>query len=446
MNLDQAAQFLDENQVKLVLTQFVDIHGVAKTKAVPVSHFQDILGEGAGFAGFAVWGLGQEPHDPDYMAVGDLATLSLVPWQPGYARIVCNGRVRGKPWPFDTRSILQQQIARLAERGWLLNTGLEPEFMLVARRSDGSLGPADDSDRLEKPCYDYKGLSRSRAFLEVLVDALLKVGIDVYQIDHEDANGQFEINFTHSDALTSADRMVFFRMAAGEIARSVGAICTFMPKPFSNRTGSGMHMHLSLADLHNRWQNLFHDDTDSLGLGLSQRAYHFLGGLLEHAPALAALAAPSVNSYKRLVVGRSLSGATWAPAFISYGDNNRTSMVRVPFGRLELRLADSSANPYLATAAVIAAGLDGIDRQLDPGEPQNFNHYLVPAEELAARGIRVLPQSQGEALVALEADPLFADCLGREFLAEFVRIKRLEWVDYQRHVSAWEVDRYLEFY
>ncbi len=173
-------------------------------------HFEDILNDGAGFAGFAVWGLGQEPHDPDYMAVGDLSTLSLVPWQPGYARIVCNGRVKQKPWPFDTRYILQQQLARLAERGWTMNTGLEPEFMLISRQPDGTFGPADASDALEKPCYDYKGLSRSRAFLERLVESLLAVGIDVYQIDHEDANGQFEINFTFADALTTADRMVLF--------------------------------------------------------------------------------------------------------------------------------------------------------------------------------------------------------------------------------------------
>ena len=221
------------------------------------------------------------------------------------------------------------------------------------------------------------------------MQSLLAVGIDVYQIDHEDANGQFEINFTYSDAMTSADRMIFFRMAAGEIAREFGAICTFMPKPLSTRTGSGMHMHISLA--HKDRGNMFLDKSDKRNLGLSPLAYNFLGGLLEHAPALAALAAPSVNSYKRLVVGRSLSGATWAPAFISYGDNNRTSMVRVPFGRLELRLTDSSCNPYLATAAAIAAGMDGIERQLDPGEPHNFNHYTVPVEELAERGIGVLP-------------------------------------------------------
>jgi glutamine synthetase len=445
MTLEQAVAFLQEHDIKFVLAQFVDIHGVAKTKAVPASHFQDILEGGAGFAGFAVWGLGQEPHDPDYMAVGDISTLSLVPWQPGYARIVCNGRVRGEPWPFDTRHLLLQQTARLAARGWVMNAGLEPEFILLARRPDGRLGPADTSDVLDKPCYDYKGLSRSRVFLEKLVSALIQVGIDVYQIDHEDANGQFEINFTYSDALTSSDRLIYFRMAASEIAHELGAICTFMPKPFSNRTGSGMHMHISLADK-NEGRNLFMNQADPRGLGLSQLAYHFLGGLLAHAPALAALCAPSVNSYKRLVVGRSLSGATWAPAFISYGDNNRTSMVRVPFGRIELRLTDSCANPYLASAAVIAAGLDGIDRELEPGEPHNFNHYTATPEELQARGIQVLPQSLHEALLALEADPLFAETLGREFIGEFLRLKQMEWVEYQRHVSDWEVSRYLEFY
>lgn len=446
MTPEQAAGFLRDHKIKFVLAQFVDIHGVAKTKSVPASHLADILEGGAGFAGFAVWGLGQEPHDPDYMAVGDLATLSLVPWQPGYARIVCNGRVRGEPWPYDTRQLLLEQTARLAARGWVLNVGLEPEFMLLAARPDGKYGPADVSDTLDKPCYDYKGLSRSRVFLERLVSALMEVGIDVYQIDHEDANGQFEINFTYSDAVTSSDRLIFLRMAASEIAHELGAICTFMPKPFSNRTGSGMHMHISLADRNDAGRNLFLNPADSRGLDLSPIAYHFLGGLLAHAPALAALCAPSVNSYKRLVVGRSLSGATWAPAFISYGDNNRTSMVRIPKGRIELRLTDSCANPYLASAAVIAAGLDGVDRKLEPGEPHNFNHYTVPPDELAARGIKVLPQSLHEALCALEADSLFATALGRDFLAEFLRLKRMEWVEYQRHVSDWEVTRYLEFY
>jgi len=444
MTRESALEFLRKHEVKWVLAQFVDIHGVAKSKAVPIDHFHDILGEGAGFAGFAVWGLGQEPHDPDYMAVGDLATLSLLPWQPGYARIVCNGMVKRNPWPFDTRYILKQQLKRLAERGWTINTGLEPEFMLLAKRPDGSIAPADASDALEKPCYDYKSLSRSRHFVEKLVDSMLAAGLDVYQVDHEDANGQFEVNFTYSDGLTTADRMVLFRMAAGEIARESGIICTFMPKPLSDRTGSGMHMHLSIADSKN--PNLFMDESDRRNLGLSSLAYHFLGGLLKHAPALTALVAPSVNSYKRLVVGRSLSGSTWAPAYISYGDNNRSSMVRVPFGRLELRLIDSSANPYLATASVIAAGLDGVDRKVDPGEPHNFNHYTMSEEELRSRKIEVLPQNLNEAIDALERDSLFRSALGAEFIDEFMRLKRMEWVEYHRHVSDWELRRYLEFY
>jgi len=445
MTRQAAKAFLHNNQIKFVLAQFVDIHGVAKTKAVPVEHFEDvILDDGAGFAGFALWGMGQQPHDPDYLAIGDLSTLTLVPWQAGYARIVCDGRVKGQAWPFDSRFVLKQQIERLTERGWTLNSGMEPEFMLFARTANGGLRLADETDQLDKPCYDYKGLSRSRAFIERLVDSLKAAGFDVYQIDHEDANGQFEVNFTYADCLTTADRMIFFRMAAGEIAREMDLICSFMPKPLSNRTGSGMHMHLSIADA--KSPNLFLDRTDRRHLGLSSMGYHFLAGLMAHAPALTALVAPTVNSYKRLVVGRALSGATWAPAYASYGDNNRSCMVRVPYGRLELRLIDSSANPYLATAAVIAAGLDGIDRKQDPGDPHNFNHYDLSPEQLVERGIGTLPQSLDEALDALEADGLFHQHLGKQFVSEFVRLKRMEWVEYHRHVSDWEVKRYLEFY
>lgn len=444
MNAKEARAFLNESGVKYILAQFVDIHGVAKTKAVPMTHFDDVLTSGAGFAGFAVWGLGQAPHDPDFMAVGDPATVSLVPWQPGFARIVCEGRVNGEPWPFDTRYILSQQLNRMAAKGWTFHTGLEPEFMLLRRNEDGSVRPADDSDRLDKPCYDYKGLSRSRGFIEKLVDSLMEVGFDVYQIDHEDANGQFEINFTHTDALTSADRYVFFRMAAGEIAREFDCICSFMPKPMTTRTGSGMHIHMSISDEKNT--QLFEDDADPNKLGLSKLGYHFLAGMMEHAPALAALAAPSVNSYKRLVVGRSLSGATWAPAYISYGDNNRTSMVRVPYGHLELRLGDSSCNPYLTTAAVIAAGMDGIERELEPGAPQNINHYDFTLAQIREMGIGVLPQNLREALDALEADSLFSEQLGADFIREFIEVKDMEWVEYQRHVSDWEIQRYLEYY
>ncbi|MDP3585278.1 MAG: type III glutamate--ammonia ligase [Thiobacillus sp.] len=442
MNLAEAKKFLAKNNVKSVLAQFVDIHGTAKAKSVPASHFEDILNAGAGFAGFAVWGLGIEPHGPDYMAVGDLSTLSLVPWQPGYARIVCDGHVHGKPWDFDARVTLKKQIARLDKLGMSLMTGLEPEFSLLKRSVTGKIVPCEDSDTLAKPCYDYKGLSRSRGFLDKLVESLVAVGIDVYQVDHEDANGQFEINYTYEDCLTSCDHYIFFKMAAAEIASEMGLICSFMPKPFANRPGNGMHMHMSLSD---GKQNLFLDKKDKRGLDLSPLAYQFAAGLLKHGPALAAICAPTVNSYKRLVVGRSLTGATWAPAYISYGDNNRSSMVRIPGGRLELRLPDGACNPYLATAAVIAAGLDGIEHKLDPGEPHNVNLYELSAAELKKEKISILPQNLHEALTALEKDKVIRDALS-PVADEFLRLKHMEWVEYMRHVSEWEIESYLEFF
>lgn len=442
-SLEEAQKFLEDHHVKYVLAQFVDIHGVAKVKSVPASHLNDILTTGAGFAGGAIWGTGIAPNGPDYMAIGELSTLSLIPWQPGYARLVCDGHVNGKPYEFDTRVVLKQQIARLAEKGWTLYTGLEPEFSLLKKDEHGAVHPFDDSDTLQKPCYDYKGITRHSAFLEKLTESLVEVGLDIYQIDHEDANGQFEINYTYADCLKSADDYIMFKMAASEIANELGIICSFMPKPFSNRPGNGMHMHMSIGD---GKKSLFQDDSDPSGLGLSKLAYHFLGGILAHAPALAAVCAPTVNSYKRLVVGRSLSGATWAPAYIAYGNNNRSTLVRIPYGRLELRLPDGSCNPYLATAAVIAAGLDGVARELDPGIGRDDNLYDYSLEQLAEFGIGILPQNLGEALDALEADQVIMDAMGPGLSKEFVELKRMEWVDYMRHVSDWEINRYVQFY
>ncbi|HMS78639.1 MAG TPA: type III glutamate--ammonia ligase [Burkholderiaceae bacterium] len=439
-----ARAWLERHQARFVLAQFVDIHGAAKAKAVPAEHLRMVLEEGAGFAAFAIWGMGMGPEGADYMAVGDPATLAPMPWLPGYARIACDGHVKGAPYALCSRVALKRRLAALADEGLTLYTGMEPEFMLLARDAGGALRPADATDTLEKPCYDYKGLARSAAYLERLVDAVRPAGLDVYQIDHEEANGQFEVNFTYADALTTADRMVFFKRAASEIARQMGLVASFMPKPFSDRTGTGTHVHLSLGD--GRTRNLFHDDADRHGLGLSQTGYHFLGGLLRHARALAAVCAPTVNSYKRLVVGRALSGATWAPAYIAYGDNNRTATVRVPYGRLELRLPDGSCNPYLATAAIVAAGMDGVRNRIDPGPPINENLYEWTPAKLAERGIALLPQTLGEALDALEADPVVREGLGEALAAEFLRLKRMEWIEYSRHVSDWERERYVEFF
>ncbi|HZR01752.1 MAG TPA: type III glutamate--ammonia ligase [Burkholderiales bacterium] len=444
MTPTEAQALFEQNGIQFVLAQFVDIHGTAKTKAVPVAHFEGLLSTGAGFAGFAIWGLGMGPHGPEYMAVGDISTLTPMPWMPGFARIACDGHVRGKPYEYCPRVALRAQVANLNKLGYTMFTGIEPEFMLLKRGEDGTLRPSDASDALEKPCYDYKGLARSSGFIQELVSSLRTAGLDIYQVDHEDSNGQFEVNFTYSDCLTTADNFVLFKMAASEIAHRMGMICTFMPKPFANRTGTGAHFHISLGD--SKTANLFEDKRDKRGLGLSQIGYHFMGGLLEHARGMTALAAPSVNSYKRLVVGQALSGATWAPAYIGYGDNNRTAMLRGPGGRIELRLPDGSCNPYLATAGIIAAGLDGIKRQLDPGEPTNIDLYQLTPAEIKDRGIGILPQTLGEAIDAFESDRVLRQALGEKLAEEFIRLKRMEWIEYGRHVSEWETKRYLEFY
>jgi glutamine synthetase len=335
-------------------------------------------------------------------------------------------------------------LAKLAQKGYTMFTGLEPEFMLLNRDASGALSPIDATDTLDKPCYDYKGLSRASGILDDLSRHMRAVGVDVYQIDHEDANGQFEINYTYADALKSADNFIFFKMAASEVARAHGAVATFMPKPFANRAGNGAHFHISLGTA--KQANAFYDKKDKRGMKLSQLGYWFMGGLLKHARALTAICAPTVNSYKRLVVGRSLSGATWAPAFIAYGDNNRTACVRVPGGRIEFRLPDGAMTPYLATAAIAAAGLDGIENRIDPGDPLNVNLYDLTLDEIHKRGIGLLPQSLNEALDALDADDVVKDGLGTDLAAEFLRVKRMEWVEYSRHVSDWESRRYIEMF
>ncbi len=444
MTVDDAKEFLKANEARYLLAQFVDIHGAPKAKAVPVAHADMVFGDGAGFAGFALWGFGMGPNGPDYMAVGDPDAVSMVPWMPGYARVACFGHVHGTPYEYCSRNVLKRALDGIAAEGYAFYTGIEPEFMLLRRGDDGALTPADGTDTLDKPCYDYKGLARATAFLDDLTTALRSAGVDVYQIDHEDANGQFEVNFTYADAMRTADNFTFVKMAASEIARRHGMIATFMPKPFATRTGTGSHFHLSMGSAAVR--NLFADPQDPRGLGLSPMAYAFAAGLLAHAPALTAICAPTVNSYKRLVVGRALSGATWAPAYIAYGDNNRTACVRITSGRIEFRLPDGSCNPYLASAAILAAGMDGVRRNLDPGPANNTDLYAATREAIAAAGIRHLPQNLGEAVAALEADDVVRGALGAALAAEFIALKRMEWIEYSRSVSAWETDRYLEMF
>jgi glutamine synthetase len=446
MKREEAKRYIEEHDIKFILAQFVDIHGVAKTKSVPADHFESILDDGAGFAGFALWGYGMGPEGPDLMQKGDLSTFTKIDWMPGYANITCDGHVNNKPYDFDTRVLLKNMMEKFKkETDMTFYSGLEPEFFLVSKNAQtGEITPIIDNDNLDKPCYDYNGMEQISGFLSELVTNVKAAGLDVYQIDHEDGNGQYEINFEYDNGVRSADKYVLFKMAASSIARKHGAICSFMPKPFSDKTGNAMHMHLSAGN--DKVKNAFQDDKDKNGLGLSKMAYQFLGGIIKHALAITAIACPSVNSYKRLGILEVDSGSTWAPAFVGYGDNNRTAFVRVPYGRLEFRAGDSSCNPYLTTAAIIAAGMDGIANDLDPGQPNNVNFYTLSAKERDERGITMLPATLSDALDHLEEDKVITEALGENVMEEFIKIKRQEWGEYHKHVSDWEHEKYLEFH
>lgn len=428
------------------LAQFVDIHGRPKAKLVPAKHKDMIFGAGAGFAGFAIAGMGMGPHGREFMAVGDRESIRPVPWMTSTACVTCDGHVGGQPHPLDSRVILKKALAEFREvTGLEFFTGLEPEFFLLKPGATaGSWVVATESESLDKPCYDFRHLSSVSDFLMELRAALGEAGIDVYQIDHEDANGQFEMNFTYADGLKTADNLTYFKMAAQAIAKKHGMLCSFMPKPFAERSGSGLHMHMSAGSAFG--DNAFEDKADPRGMELSSMAYQFLGGLMAHAAALTAIAAPCVNSYKRLVKSGSRSGATWAPINIAYGDNNRTAFVRVPGGRLELRLPDAAANPYLLTAAVIYAGLAGIERKLEPGQPVNDNLYVLSGTDLAALGIKRLPTSLPDALDALEASEAMNQSLGEAFIAEYLEVKRAECDALMLEISKAEFARYVDFF
>ncbi len=446
-----ARQQLDADAIQFLLTQFVDIHGSAKVKMSPVEVLDMLIDEGAGFAGAAVWGMGQGPHSHDMMGRIDLASYSRLPWQAGTARFAADLYVDGKPHPYCPRVNLKRMLGRIAERGWRFNIGIEPEHFLVTRQPDGSIAPWNPAgyDTLSKPCYDFKGLSPALGYLQEITTYCNQLGWGVYQADHEDANGQFEVNFHYSDALTTADRYTFFKMMTSQIAPKYGAIATHMPKPFGDRTGSGAHLHYSVTDLASG-ANVFENLDDTRGLGISQIGYHFLGGILKHAAALCAISSPTANCYKRLLVGPGLhsarSGFTWTPAFISYGDNNRTQMLRVcgP-GHIEDRTVSAGCNPYLVFAAYIAAGLDGIETGASPGEPNFTNLYSLSREEIYKRGLVTLPQSLREALVALEEDNVVLNALG-PIQNEFLKLKWQEWNEYHRQVSNWEVGHYLTLF
>jgi len=443
--VEDVRRISEERGIEFYFAQFVDMYARPSAKLVPAAYLDDLVSEGAGFAGFAAGEIGQLPSDPDIAAIPDLASFTPVPWEPTLGRFACDVYVEGEEWPYCPRTILRHLLDRARRKGYELKIGLELEYFLVRQREDGSIELADPLDTLEKPCYDLKGLTRNYDFLATVSKYVNELGWGNYANDHEDANGQFEQNFTYADALTSCDRAIFFRYMVHALAQQRGLLATFMPKPFSHLTGNGCHFHMSL------WRdgvNLFLDESDPRGLGLSELAYHFIGGLMKHARAYSAFTASTVNSYKRLKVGTTLSGATWAPVWITYGYNNRTQMLRIPApGRVEDRTVDGACNPYLAATAILAAGLDGIENRLDPGEPNADNLYAVGYDELRGRGLETLPANLLEATHELKYDEVLREAFGRgrdeDYIDYFINVKRTEWDRYHEQVTPWEIQEYL---
>jgi len=431
MTVDLVAAAKEKN-IKYFLISFTDLLGTQRSKLVPAEAIATMAKNGAGFAGFATW-LDMTPADPDLFAIPDPDSLMQLPWKPEVGWLAADLWMNGKPVEQAPRNMLKRLKARAAEKGLQLKSGVECEFFLIA--PDG-YDIKDTADRQSKPCYDQSALMRRFDVVREISDGMLQLGWRPYQTDHEDANGQFEMNWDYDDALVTADRHAFFKYMVKSIAENHEMRATFMPKPFSNLTGNGCHVHVSL------WKdgkNAFEDDNGELGV--SSLGYNFIGGIIHSADALASILNPTVNSYKRINAPRTTSGATWSPSSVTYSGNNRTHMIRIPEpGRFELRLADGAANPYAMQAAILAAGLDGIDSQRDPGKRLDINMYQ---EGHLIKDAKRLPLNLLDALRALEASELLKHSLG-EYVPAYLKLKHHEWNEFSRHLTDWERDMTLD--
>ncbi len=437
---------LSSNGVAYLMASFADMHGVSKTKMVPLSHIDQMMAGSELYTGAALDGVPQDVSDEEVSAHPDPQSCIILPWQTNVAWFASNLWCEGKPFDACSRNILARATQAAADMGFVMNLGMEAEFY-VLKDGESDVVPVSARDTLDKPCYDGYGALDNLHWLSELVDAMDDLGWDVYSFDHEDGNGQFEVDFRYADAMTMADRFVFLRMMANAIAQKHGYFASWMPKPFADRTGSGAHYNMSLESLETG-QNLFKDDHDPRGCGLSNLGYQFVAGVLRHLPAISAVVSPTVNSYKRLIKQGSMSGSTWAPVFVCYGNNNRTNALRIPLGggRVELRASDSANNPYLGAAMVLSAGLEGIREELDPGDPHTENMYNKTPEELEELGIALLPRTLEEAIDAFETDPFSRAVMGDEMFKAYAAFRREEWEAYHNHVSDWERDRYLNFF
>lgn len=438
---------LKSQGVKYCVGAYVDIHGVPKGKFVPIDHFEHFAEGSELYTGYALDGLGQRPNDDEIASLPDTNHIIQLPWQPEVAWMPADNTFKGEPYEVNTRVALKKVLAEAEAMGFAVNLGIECEVFVLRLTEDGKLEVPNADDDLEKSCYDVKRFMDRYQWIDKVSTTINDLGWDLYSLDHEDANSQFEFDFKYADALTMCDRFIFFRMMAKQYASEEGLIATFMPKPFADKTGSGAHFNMSIADS-KTGKNLFEDENDPRGLGLSKLGYQFSAGILKHGPALCAAFAPTVNSYKRLVRKGLMSYYSWAPVFNSYGSNNRTNSLRVPMGggRVESRNADAACNPYLAATLAIAAGLQGIKEELDPGDAQEENLYEFTPEQLAERGICELPRSLDEAVAAFEADPFVEEVLGSKLRNEFIKYKSEEWRQYHQRVSQWEIDQYARLF
>ncbi|HJO96656.1 MAG TPA: type III glutamate--ammonia ligase [Rhodospirillales bacterium] len=423
------AKIAKEKKIKYFLISFVDLFGVLRAKMVPARAIGGMQKDGAGFAGFAAW-MDMTPADPDMFAIPDPKSLIQLPWQPEVGWLAGDTWMDGRPVEAAPRHVLKRQIDHAAKKGYRMKTGVECEYFLI--QPDGK-AISDPRDIQEKPCYDQAALMRRYDVIREICDSMIAMGWNPYQNDHEDANGQYEMNWDYDDCLITADRHVFFKYMVKTIAEKHGLRATFMPKPFAELTGSGCHAHASVWDKSGR-KNLFLSAKGELGL--SKLAYCFLGGVLHWAPALCALFNPAVNSYKRLNASTTLSGATWSPNAVVYGGNNRSTMVRIPDpGRFEFRLMDGAANPYLMQAGMLAAGLDGMANKRDPGKRVDINMYT---DGHKLRGIKRLPENLLDALRLAEKSRFLRGALGDGFVDSYVKLKKREWDSYHNHLSQWE--------
>ena len=429
------ASVASERGIRYFMISYTDLFGAQRAKLVPAAAIADMQKDGAGFAGFATW-LDMTPAHPDLFAMPDAAACIQLPWKPEVAWVAADCVMAEQPVAQAPRVVLKRLVAEAAAQGLRIKTGVEAEFFLI---DADAAGISDPKDNATKPCYDQQALMRRYDVISEICDYMLELGWQPYQNDHEDANGQFEMNWAFDDALVTADRHSFFKFMVRSVAEKHGLRATFMPKPFPALTGNGCHVHVSVWDQDGK-TNQFHDDVDAMGL--SPQGYHFLGGIMKHATAMAAITNPTVNSYKRINAPRTLSGATWSPNSVTWTGNNRTHMVRVPGkGRFELRLPDGAANPYLLQSVIIATGLDGLASKADPGQRHDIDMYQLGH---TVPNAPKLPLNLLDALRAFEADESLTVALGSEFSSAYTKLKYQEWDSFTAHFSQWERDNTLD--